>query len=173
MCNILQRLFLQNQHVKCTALVLSISDWAQKSGEIWQTGLLAPMVFKRDPREDLTSVGASPLDLESRDDAKEEAELKAPTQLPGGRRVLIVLATATLILILFPFLELDPRYPDASKGLSVLLVTALFWVTEVMPLSVSSLLPMALYPLFGIVKASSLAGHFFSGASFLLIAGFF
>lgn len=131
------------------------------------------MVFKRDPREDLTSIGASPFDLESKDDAKDEAESKAPDQLPGGRKVIIVLATATLILILFPFLELDPRYPDASKGLSVLLVTALFWVTEVMPLSVSSLLPMALYPLFGIVKASSLAGHFFSGVSFLFIAGFF
>ena len=72
-----------------------------------------------------------------------------------------------------PFLELDPRYPDASKELSVLLVTALFWVTEVMPLSVSSLLPMASYPLFGIVKASSLSGHFFSHVSFLLIAGCF
>lgn len=79
------------------------------------------MVFKRDPREDLTSIGASPFDLESKDDAKDEAESKAPDQLPGGRKVIIVLATATLILILFPFLELDPRYPDASKGLSVVL----------------------------------------------------
>ena len=84
-----------------------------------------------------------------------------------------VLAISLLILILLPLIELDPKYPDASKGLAVLLVTALFWVTEVMPLSVSSLLPMALYPLFGILKASTLAHYYFSGVSFLFIAGFF
>ena len=126
------------------------------------------MVFK--PAEDLTSIGG--LDLES-SKQPEVSKARPDDRLPGGRRVALVLLTALLLLILLPCVELDPRYPDASKGLSVLLVTALFWVTEVMPLSISSLLPMALYPLFGIVKASSLAGHYFSGVSFLFIAGFF
>lgn len=93
--------------------------------------------------------------------------------LAGGKKVAIVLATTLLLLIILPLIELDAKHPDASKGLAVLLVTALFWVTETMPLSVSSLLPMALYPLFGIVKASSLAPYYFSGVSFLFIAGFF
>ena len=133
----------------------------------------ARMIVKRDPGADLTSIGASPIDLELECKSGPKEAKTADESLPGCRRVALVLLMTLVILILFPFLELDPRYPDASKGLSVLLVTALFWVTEVMPLSISSLLPMALYPLFGIVKASSLAQHFFSGVSFLFIAGFF
>lgn len=141
------------------------------------------MLFNSKPGrvEDLEDVtgcaGGSPgstVDLECTDAKEAEpAGSTAQTRLPGGRRAVGVVTVSVAILILLPFLELDPRYPDASKGLSVLLVTAMFWVSEVMPLSVSSLLPMALYPLFGIVKASSLAHYFFGGTSFLFIAGFF
>ena len=92
--------------------------------------------------------------------------------LPGGRKVCVVLVAAVLLLALVPRAELDSRFPDASKGLAVLLVTALCWISEVMPLSISSLVPMALYPLLGVVKASVLARKFFSGTSFLFIAGF-
>ncbi|CAE8695782.1 unnamed protein product, partial [Polarella glacialis] len=69
--------------------------------------------------------------------------------------------------------ELDPKHPKASKGLAVMLITALWWVTEIVPLSITSLLPMALYPLLGVVKASTLAGQFFTSTSFLFVAGFF
>ena len=93
-------------------------------------------------------------------------------ELPGGRRLCGVLFTAILLLALVPRANLDPRFPDAAKGLAVLMVTALFWISEVMPLSISSLLPMGLYPLFGVVKASALARKFFSSTSFLFIAGF-
>ena len=91
----------------------------------------------------------------------------------GGKKLIIVSAATLLFLTVLPLVQLDEKFPEASKGLAVLLTTALFWVTEIMPLSVSSLLPMALYPLFGIVKASELASHYFSGTTFLFIAGFF
>lgn len=109
----------------------------------------------------------------STDDIKNKKEDgKAVQTLPGGLKLCCVLAMAILLLALLPMAELDPRFPDASKGLAVLMVTALFWISEVMPLSISSLLPMGLYPLLGVVKASALARKFFSGTSFLFIAGF-
>ena len=106
---------------------------------------------------------------EALDDLKSERS----ERLPKGRTTLLVLLLTATSLAVLPLVDLDPRFPKASRGLAVLLVTALFWVTEVMPLAVSSMLPMALYPLFGIVHASTLAHMFFSGVSFLFIAGFF
>lgn len=103
----------------------------------------------------------------------EDPKTPAVAERFGGKKLTIVSATSLLFLTVLPLVPLDPKFPEASKGLAVLLTTALFWVTEIMPLSVSSLLPMALYPLFGIVKASELAGHYFSGTTFLFIAGFF
>jgi len=99
-------------------------------------------------------------------------------QLPkgpkGGLMTLIVLVLSALLLLIFLLVPLDAeKYPQASKGLAVMLITALWWVTEIVPLSITSLLPMVLYPLLGIVKASTLAGKFFKGTSFLFIAGFF
>ena len=59
-----------------------------------------------------------------------------------------------------------------SKGAGALFVMALWWVTELLPLAVTSLLPMVLYPALGISKSSALAHAFFDGTSFLFCAGF-
>mmetsp|Transcript_53907 Transcript_53907/g.101032 ORF Transcript_53907/g.101032 Transcript_53907/m.101032 type:complete len:544 (-) Transcript_53907:104-1735(-) len=121
----------------------------------------------------LTDLSSPPVrdgSVESIDNLK--ADVQATHSLPGGRKICAVMMVTILLVALVPLLDLDPRFPDASKGLVVLLVTAMFWVTEVLPLAVSSLIPMGLYPLLGVVKASVLAKKFFSSTSFLFIAGF-
>lgn len=65
----------------------------------------------------------------------------------------------------------------ANKNLAVrvggaLAIMGMWWVSEILPLEVTSMLPMPLYTLLGIVKASTLAGIFFNGTSFLFCAGF-
>ena len=121
---------------------------------------------------DCTGVAASVPDGSTDSIENLKVDASSAQELPGGRKVAAVLLVAVLLMVLVPRAELDPRFPDASKGLAVLLVTALCWISEVMPLSVSSLVPMGLYPLLGVVKASVLAHKFFSGTSFLFIAGF-
>jgi len=110
--------------------------------------------------------------------AKSRSLPTSPEQHAGGPRLgmmtFVVLLLSALLLLIFLLVPLDAeRYPDASKGMAVMLITALWWVTEIVPLSITSLLPMVLYPLLGVVKASTLAGKFFKGTSFLFIAGFF
>ena len=68
--------------------------------------------------------------------------------------------------------DLDPAHPNASKGLLVLLITALWWVTEVVPLVVSAFLPVVLYPLLHVASSGELAHKFFTGVSFMFISGF-
>lgn len=68
----------------------------------------------------------------------------------------------------------------APKGLSpaghrLAAVTALmgvFWVTQALPMEVTSLLPLVLFPLCGVQSAKSVAGAYFSDSSFLYLGGF-
>mmetsp|Transcript_101841 Transcript_101841/g.227494 ORF Transcript_101841/g.227494 Transcript_101841/m.227494 type:complete len:566 (-) Transcript_101841:240-1937(-) len=90
-----------------------------------------------------------------------------------GYKTVVVLVLSLAILVFFLAVDLDTARPEASKGAAVLAITALWWISEVVPLTITSLLPMALYPLLGVSKASTLAGKFFVGTSFLFIAGFF
>eukprot|EP00929_Paragymnodinium_shiwhaense_P073336 TRINITY_DN37342_c0_g1_i1.p1 TRINITY_DN37342_c0_g1~~TRINITY_DN37342_c0_g1_i1.p1 ORF type:complete len:563 (-),score=108.91 TRINITY_DN37342_c0_g1_i1:225-1913(-) len=126
-------------------------------------------------------------DVEGGVDSKDE-EMKGviSQQLKGGspaekeesRRRLcdvkapIVLLLSAVILLVCQSVELDKVHPKAGSGLAVLLITALWWISEVLPLVITSLLPMVLYPLLGTIKASALAEHFFQGTTFLFIAGF-
>ncbi|XP_078139123.1 solute carrier family 13 member 1 [Centroberyx gerrardi] len=51
----------------------------------------------------------------------------------------------------------------------VLLLMAVFWVTEVIPLSVTAMIPAVLFPLFGIMKSSEVARVYFKDFHFLLV----
>jgi len=94
-------------------------------------------------------------------------------QFSSGLKTGVVLAMSGLVLVIFLSVDLDESKPKASKGAAVLLITALWWFTEVVPLTITSLLPMVLYPLLGVVRAKDLAPKFFGSTSFLFIAGFF
>uniref|UniRef100_A0A667X161 Solute carrier family 13 member 1 n=1 Tax=Myripristis murdjan TaxID=586833 RepID=A0A667X161_9TELE len=51
----------------------------------------------------------------------------------------------------------------------VLLLMAVYWLTEVMPLSMTAMLPAVLFPLFGIMKSSEVASMYFKDFHFLLV----
>ncbi|KAG7521873.1 solute carrier family 13 member 1 [Solea senegalensis] len=51
----------------------------------------------------------------------------------------------------------------------VLLLMATFWVTEVLPLSMTAMLPAILFPMFGIMTSSGVAKSYFKDFHFLLI----
>uniref|UniRef100_UPI00358F519E Na(+)/citrate cotransporter-like isoform X2 n=1 Tax=Myxine glutinosa TaxID=7769 RepID=UPI00358F519E len=55
----------------------------------------------------------------------------------------------------------------------VIIVTALLWITEALPLAVTGFLPLILFPLLGILKSSQLAMHYFKDATFLYIGVMF
>lgn len=81
---------------------------------------------------------------------------------------------AVLGLLLVCFLEapagLDPR---GFRTLGVTGLMAVLWLTEVLPIPVTSLLPLLLFPLLGILPSGETASQYASDLGFLFFGGFF
>ncbi|KAF4095218.1 hypothetical protein G5714_024296 [Onychostoma macrolepis] len=77
-----------------------------------------------------------------------------------------------LIIIITPLallpLPLVIRKKEAECAY-ILILMAVYWMTEVLPLSVTALLPALLFPLFGIMKSSQVASVYFKDFHLLLL----
>lgn len=50
------------------------------------------------------------------------------------------------------FVELDPNNPQVTRMAAVILLMAIWWITEAIPLAATALLPIVLFPLLGIMR---------------------
>ncbi|XP_034269743.1 Na(+)/dicarboxylate cotransporter 3 [Pantherophis guttatus] len=82
------------------------------------------------------------------------------------RRYLVLLCAP---LVLLPILFNLP--PKEGKCLYVILVMAIYWCTEALPLSVTALLPIILFPFLGILPASKVCPQYFLDTNFLFLSG--
>lgn len=73
--------------------------------------------------------------------------------------------------ILF-FSNLSPGHPEVSAMAGVVVLMALWWLTEAIPLAATALLPVVLYPLLGIMQGRAVAGLYFNHIIFLFLGGF-
>lgn len=55
---------------------------------------------------------------------------------------------------------------------AIVVLMAIFWVTEAIPLAITSLLPFLLFPLLGIMSAKEVAPYYINSTIFLFIGGF-
>nr|XP_020647889.1 solute carrier family 13 member 4 [Pogona vitticeps] len=77
-----------------------------------------------------------------------------------------------LLVILIPLLllPLPLTYPSSEASCAyVLIVTAIYWVSEAVPLGAAALVPAFLYPLFGVMKSSEVAGEYIKNTTLLLM----
>lgn len=61
---------------------------------------------------------------------------------------------------------------DANKVLAIGCLIVLFWIFEVLPMPVVALLPLVLFPLFGIAKIDEVASPYANSVIFLFMGGF-
>ena len=73
--------------------------------------------------------------------------------------------------ILF-FSDLDPKNPNVTATLAVAVLMSIWWITEAVPLAVTSLLPVTLFPLLGIMNGKDVSSTYFNHIIFLFIGGF-
>lgn len=70
------------------------------------------------------------------------------------------------------FFDLEPGHPEVTRTAAVALLMAAWWITEAIPLAITALLPMVLFPALGIMNGKAVAPVYFNHIIFLFIGGF-
>ncbi len=78
---------------------------------------------------------------------------------------------AAMVLVLL-FARPEGISPEALKVASVVLLMAIWWITEAIPLAATALLPAALFPALGVMKASEASAPYANHLIFLFLGGF-
>ncbi|ELK13827.1 Solute carrier family 13 member 4 [Pteropus alecto] len=81
-------------------------------------------------------------------------------------------ARKLLLVILVPLLllPLPMLHPSSETACAyVLIVTAVYWVSEAVPLGAAALVPAFLYPFFGVLRSSEVAAEYFKNTTLLLV----
>jgi sodium-dependent dicarboxylate transporter 2/3/5 len=83
---------------------------------------------------------------------------------------LVIAPLISLSLILFG--DLAPDNPKITYTLAIAILMAIWWVTEAIPIAATALLPVVLFPLFGVVDGKTISAMYFNHLIFLFIGGF-
>lgn len=99
--------------------------------------------------------------------------MAATENLKSSKVQSIALVVAPLISILIIlFADLDPTNQKVTYTFAIALLMAIWWITEAIPLAATALLPVALFPLFGVVDGKTVSAMYFNHLIFLFIGGF-
>lgn len=82
---------------------------------------------------------------------------------------LIVGLIGGFLLLVFP---IDTTNPAASRTAAIVFLMASWWLTEAIPIAATSLIPIVLFPLFGILSAKQIAHSYINNIIFLFIGAF-
>uniref|UniRef100_A0A8C1IV53 Solute carrier family 13 member 4 n=1 Tax=Cyprinus carpio TaxID=7962 RepID=A0A8C1IV53_CYPCA len=75
-----------------------------------------------------------------------------------------------VVMIPLSLLPLPLIHPCSESSCAyVLIVTAVYWVSEAVPLGAAALVPAFLYPMFGVLKSSEVASEYFKDTTLLLM----
>ena len=83
-----------------------------------------------------------------------------------------VITGLTLFLLIIFFTDLDPSNPQLTIMAAIAVLMAVWWITEAIPLSVTSLIPLILFPLSGILSGDEIAESYINSVIFLFLGGF-
>ena len=82
-----------------------------------------------------------------------------------------VLLSPILGLLFIFFFDLNPARPEVTRMAAVAILMAVWWITEAVPLAVTALLPVTLFPVLGIMDGKTVAGLYCNHIIFLFIGG--
>ncbi len=88
------------------------------------------------------------------------------------KQIISFLIVPLIIVGILLFADFTPGNPKVTYTFCVALLMAAWWITEVVPLAVTSLLPVALFPLFGIMDGKDVSATYFNEVIFLFMGGF-
>jgi len=84
--------------------------------------------------------------------------------------VLIVVPVLCVLFILF--FDLSPGHPEITYTAAIALLMAVWWITEAIPLAATALIPLILFPAFGIMDGKAVSNEYVNYIIFIFIGGF-
>ena len=84
-----------------------------------------------------------------------------------GIAIGVLLFTAILLIE-----DFDPSRSQLNTMAAIAVLMAVLWITEAIPLAVTSLIPLVLYPLTGILTGDEIAASYINSIIFLFLGGF-
>ncbi len=82
------------------------------------------------------------------------------------------IAGIILFIIVYFFTDPDPDNPAVGKTLAVALLIATWWVTEAIPLAITALIPIVLFPALGILGGKDVTSAYINHIIFVYLGGF-
>ena len=77
-----------------------------------------------------------------------------------------------IFIFILVFVDLDPANPNLTKMAAVAALMAVWWITEAIPLAATSLIPIIIFPLLGILDGEKTASSYINSVIFLFLGGF-
>ncbi|MCF6285855.1 MAG: anion permease, partial [Candidatus Hydrogenedentes bacterium] len=90
----------------------------------------------------------------------------------GRFRLLALIGAPVFALVVCLFADLSPGHPEVTRCAAVALWMALWWTSSAVPLAVTALLPIVLFPVLGIMSAKAVPGYYMNDIIFLFLGGF-
>ncbi len=75
-------------------------------------------------------------------------------------------------ILIAAFTNINPGHRETTYMLAIATLMATWWITEAVPVAITALLPIVLYPLFGIMSGKAVSATYINHLIFLFIGGF-
>ena len=98
--------------------------------------------------------------------------IKLPISRKALFRIFIFIISGIIILIPFLVSAPDGLSPSGFKALAIFITCVIWWITNVVPLMITSLLAIVLLPLFGVDSSASVYAKFGNTAVFFVLGSF-
>lgn len=85
---------------------------------------------------------------------------------------IFIIAGLVIFLIFILGVDIDPARPQLTFTAGIGILMAFWWVTEALPIGITSLLPVILFPVFGVMSSTDTASAYINHIIFLYIGGF-
>ena len=98
--------------------------------------------------------------------------MNAPSKSTQQFRKGALIGAPLIALMIWQFADLDPDKPAVTATAAVAVLMAIWWMTEAIPLAVTALLPIVLFPVLGIMDGKAVSNEYVNYIIFLFIGGF-
>lgn len=85
----------------------------------------------------------------------------------------VIIIGIVIFTLMVSFLDLVPNNKGVTITAAIAIIMALWWVTEAIPIGLTSLLPLVLFPAFGVLNGKAISNAYINYVIFLFIGGFF